>query len=247
MKKLGMVFLLAIAVLIMLVVGKNLFVKSLLAQGLTKAIHVPVSIGSVDVRFRTANIEVLNLRIQNPRGFPEKMMLNVPEIAIAFDLKAFWKGKTHFHEVRLNLEELVVIRNREGQLNVDSLRPQATPQRDSAKAGSSTLPKFLIDRLVLSIGKVVYKDYSSGGEPIVKEFDLGIQNREYRNIDDPQSLVSLIMFETLTRTTLAHLANLDLSAFQQDASGILSHGLNLLGSNTDKVQKVAENLLSIFE
>ncbi len=247
MKKIGFILFIIVAVAMILVVGKNVIVKSMLDRGLSKAAHVPVSIGSARVEFRNAKIELRDLRIQNPRSFPERMMLHAPEIAIDFDPKAFWAGKTHFEEVRLNLEELIVIRNREGLLNVDALRPKESAKNDSKRSSESPSPKFLIDKLILTVGKVVYKDYSLGGDPVVQEFNIGIQNREYQNIDNPQSLVSLIVFETLTRTTLSSLVNLDLSAFRNDASGILSQGLNLLGSNTDKVQKVAENLLSIFE
>ncbi len=247
MKKIGFILFLIFVVFFTLVVGKNVFVKSMLDRGLSKAAHVPVSIGSANVELGNAKIELRDLKIQNPRSFPEKMMLHAPEIAIDFDLKAFWSGKTHFEEVRIDLDELIVIRNREGQLNVDALRPRDSSKANPERSTGSKLPKFLIDKLVLTVGKVIYKDYSLGGDPVVQEFNIGIQNREYRNIDNPQSLVSLIMFETLTRTTLSSLVNLDLSAFQNDASGILSQGLNLLGSNKDKVQKVAENILGIFK
>ncbi len=247
MKKAGLIVFLIFAVFFTLAVGKNVFVKSMLDRGLSKAAHVPVSIGGARVELRNAKIALTDLKIQNPRSFPEKMMLYAPEIAIDFDPKAFWSGKTHFEEVRLDLAELIVIRNREGQLNVDAMRPKGDPKRDPKRSSGSTLPKFLIDKLILTVGKVTYKDYSLGGDPVVQEFNIGIHDREYRNIDDPQSLVSLIVFETLTRTTLSSLVNLDLSAFQNDASGILSQGLNLLGSNKDKVQKAAENLLGIFK
>ncbi len=247
MKRIGNILFFIVITVMVLALGKNLFVKSMLDRGLSKAAHVPVSIGGAKVELRNAKIELRDLKIQNPRSFPEKMMLHAPEIAIDFDPKAFWQGKTHFEEVRLDLAELVVIRNREGQLNVDAMRPKEDSKTSPERPSEAKLPKFLIDKLVLTVGKVIYKDYSLGGDPVVQEFNIGIQGREYRDIDDPQRLVSLIMFETLTRTTLSSLVNLDLSAFQNDASGILSQGLNLLGSNKDKVQKVAENLLGIFK
>ncbi len=250
MKRLGIILFVVIVVFFTFLVGKNLLAKSLLAGGLSQAAHVPVSIGSTRVELKNAKISLKDLRVKNPRGFHEDLMLDAPEIAIDFDLKAFWQGKTHFQEVRLDLSELVVIRNRDGQLNVDALRPKDTSRKESGQQASSAktaTPKFLIDKLILTVGKVTYKDYSVGPEPAIQEFNVGIRGREYSHIDNPQSLVSLIMFEALTRTTLVNLANLDLSAFQNDASGILSSGLNFLGSNKDKVQKVAQELLSIFK
>ena len=109
-------------------------------------------------------------------------------------------------------------------------------------------PKLMIDKLSLSIGKVVYKDYSQGGQqPQVQTFDINIQNREYRNIDNPSAIVSLVMFEALTRTSLSRLANLDLDSFKEGGIQALSKGLGVVSDGTDVVQNTTKQLLNLIK
>ena len=248
MKKWVTILVVCIGFFVVLSVAKNALLQSILTRGLSQATHVPVSIGHLNAQFTKAKIEVKELRIQNPGGFQDRLMLHAPEIAIDFEPAALWKGRMHFQEVRLNLSELVVIRDKNGKTNLDALKPKEAAQPSkTAPQKTGQAPKLQIDRLHLTVGKVTYKDYSVGPNPVVQEFQIGINNREYKDIDNPQTLISLIVFETLTRTTLSHLANLDLGLFQQDASGVLSHGLNLLGSNGEKIQEATQKLLNIFK
>ena len=247
MKKIFKPILWVVIVVIVLGVAKNGVTQAVLTSAVSGAAHVPARIGSVNLSFISASIRIKNFRLANPAGFSEKQMMDIPQIFIDFDPKALFKGQAHFEEVRLDLKELVVVKNKEGKLNVDAVKPSAKDKKQSeekAKAASGGKPpKLHIDKLVLSIGQVVYKDYSGGGEPQIQSFNIDIKDREYDNIDNPQQIVSLVMFEELTRTSLSALANLDLGAFKEGGISALSKGLGAVTDGTDTVATTAKQLL----
>ena len=76
------------------------------------------------------------------------------------------------------------------------------------------MPDIQIDLLALKIDRVIYKDYSKGGSPKVKEFNVNIDER-YVDITDPQSLGRLIIVKALKNTTIASLANFDIGKLQK--------------------------------
>jgi len=222
-------------------------VGMMLEGGISKAAHVPVHIGSTHVGLLSSSINLKNIRVYNPKGFPERRMLDAPQLFIHFDLPAFFKSKVHFKQVRINLKELIVIKNRDGRLNVDAAKPTETERNKKEKAKPGKAPEFQIDELHLTIGRVVYKDYSAGPPPQVQTFEIGIQDRVFTNINDPTAVVSLVMFEALTRTTLSRLVNLDISVFKEGASDVLSKSLGLVGDGTGTIQDTAKNILKLFD
>ena len=250
MKKIIKVAVLVVVVFVVLGVVKNTIAQTIISGAISSAAHVPVQIGSTHVGLMATKIDIKNLRVYNPRNFPDKLMIDVPQIFIDFDPSALFKGQVHFKEVKLDLKEMVVIRNKEGKMNVDSVKP-TTQQKSDAKEqakpspGKNT-PKLMIDKLSISIGQVIYKDYSAGGAPQVQTFNINIKDREYTNIDNPASVVSLLMFEALTRTTLSSLVNLDVNAFKDGGIQALSKGLGVVGDGTEVVQNKAKELLNFL-
>lgn len=250
MKQAIKIVVVVLVVLAVLSTVKNTIVQTMLSAALSKAAHVPVQIGSTRVGFLSASIEIKKLRAYNPNNFPDKLMLDVPQITIHFDPPALFKGQAHFKQVDLNLKELYVIRDKNGRLNVDAVKPTKTEttkaKNDSKAVSEGKAPQLLIDKLSLSIGRVVYKDYSAGPKPAIQTFDINIQNREYRNIQDPGALVSVILFEALTRTTLSRLTDLDLHSFKEGGLNALSDSLGLAGNGKEAVQNAAKKLISLF-
>ncbi|MBU0684145.1 MAG: hypothetical protein KJ864_07660, partial [Candidatus Omnitrophica bacterium] len=67
-------------------------------------------------------LEISNLRIYNPRGYHDRIMLDMPEVYVNYDLVAIFKKKVHLLEMKINLKELVVVKNVKGEVNLDSLK-----------------------------------------------------------------------------------------------------------------------------
>ncbi len=237
----------AVVLVLVLGVAKNAIAKAVISSAVSAAAHVPARIGGVNISFVAASIRIKNFQLSNPAGFPERIMVDIPQIFIDFDPGALLKGRAHFEEVRLDIKQLTVIKNREGKTNVEAVKPSAKEKKQSHEkanaASGGKSPKLHIDKLVLSIGQVVYKDYSAGGEPQVQSFDINIKDREYTDIDNPAQVVSLVMFEALTRTSLSRLANLDIDSFKEGGIQALSKGLGAVTDGTDAVSTSAKELL----
>jgi uncharacterized protein involved in outer membrane biogenesis len=251
MKKPVKVLLIVVACLFVLSLLKNAIAQGAMAGAISHAAHVPVKIGSVNVSLLSSSIRIKNFRLYNPKGFPEKLMVDVPMIFVDFELPELFKGRARFKEVTLDLKEMVVIKNKDGKLNVDAVKPTEQEKKEAKdkarpEAGKKA-PKLLIDSLKISIGRVVYKDYSSGGAPTVQTFDINIRGREFKNIDNPTMIVSLVMFEALTRTTLSRLVSLDVSAFKEGGLQALNSGLGLVGDGTTTAENTAKQLINLFQ
>lgn len=204
--------------------AKDLLARISVEQGVRFATGLPLNIRSFHIGLLETVVKVENLLAFNPPGYPEKVMADIPEIYVDYGLRDLSKGKVHLEEMRLHLRELVVVKNRQGEVNLNALkvarapRSQAPPPSQPQKKGKA--PKVEIDRLELKIGKVVFKDYSRGGAPSVREFNINFHER-VENLTGVESLVSLIIMKALMHTTLDQLANFDLERLP----GTLSHSL----------------------
>ncbi len=173
-------------------------------------------------------IGINELQLHNPGGFEDDIMMDLPEIYVDYNLGAFMGGKAHLEEVRLNLKEFLVVKNADGQLNLDSLRvvketegeEEKEVEKDDGKKEETKMPDLQIDLLEMKIGRVIYKDYSKGTPPKEKVFNVNIDER-YENITDPKSFVRLIIVKALKNTTIANLTNFDLGKLQKGIAGTI--------------------------
>jgi hypothetical protein len=208
-----------LVVIIALFFGKNMIIKTSVTTGVKAMTGLKLGIRSMNVGVFKSLIGINELQLYNPSGFEDKLMMDLPEIYVDYNLGAIMGGKAHLEEVRLNLREFLVVKNANGQLNLDSLRvveetEDEEVKKDDGKKEKTEMPDIQIDLLELKIDRVIYKDYSKGTSPKVKEFNVNIDER-YENITDPQSFVRLIIVKALKNTTIASLANFDIGKLQK--------------------------------
>lgn len=216
MKKLLAVVIGILAILLVLSFIKDTLIKVSVEKGVRLVTGLQLNMRSLNVGIIRTLVGIKNLTLFNPKGYPDKVMLNMPEIYVDYNLPSIMKGKVHLEEMRINLKEFAVIKNEKGEVNLDSLKV-VQAEKEGRRPGTKEkgkVPEIQIDSLELKVGKVIYKDYSRGGAPIVKEFNIDL-NEKYENITDPYSLVSLIIVKTLMNTTIARLANFDLRGLQE--------------------------------
>ncbi len=125
----------------------------------------------------------------NPRGFPEGLLVSCPKINVILDRASLFNHKPHFLLVEVDLKEMVLTKNKEGKLNVDSLKVVHP-------SGSSPSVPLQIDILNLSIGKIVYKDYTVGTYPSVRVFDVN-RHQTYKSIPTARQLAVLVLSEPM--------------------------------------------------
>lgn len=212
------------AVLIALFFGKNMIIKTSVTAGVRAMTGLKLSIGSMNVGVFKSLIGINELQLHNPPGFGDGLMIDLPEIYVDYDLGSFIAGKAHLEEVRLNLKEFMVVKNEAGELNLDSLKAIGATEEeevvDEGKKEKTEMPDLQIDLLVLKIDRVIYKDYSKGTPPKVKEYNVNI-NERYENITNPKTFVSLIILKALKNTAIARLANFDIGKLQKGIAGTI--------------------------
>lgn len=226
-------------VLAVLFLGKGWMAKTAVSSGVRAVTGLDLSIQKMDVGIFRTRLRVTRMTLKNPKGFPDPVMVKIPEFYVDYDLPALLRGKVHLRELKLNLEEFVVVKNEAGKLNLDSLRSvqKAKEQRKTAKKKQGARPTpFQIDRLHLKVGKVIFKDYSKV-PPSVREFNVNI-DEHYQNITDPVALGSLIVARVLIRTTVANLTGFDVGALEGYAREILQSSREVASQVLQEVGKL---------
>ena len=156
------------AVLIVLVVAKNVIAKTVVESGVRLITGLRLSMDGMDLGLLETSIGIRGLKLYNPPGFADPLMVSLPEIYVDYDPIALLSGGVHLEDMRLDLQEFTVERNAQGQLNLDSLAVVKESKRArQGQPAAATKPKtrLRIDVLDLRIGTVLYKDYSAGSPP----------------------------------------------------------------------------------
>jgi len=232
-------------ILIVLFIGKNMIIKTSVTTGVKAVTGLKLSIRSMNVGVFKSLLGINELQLYNPAGFEDKLMVDLPEIYVDYNLGAIMGGKVHLEEVRLNLKEFIVVKNEAGELNLDSLRVVKETEGEEAtkedeKQEKTEMPDIQIDLLKMKIDKVIYKDYSKGTPPKEKVFNVKI-DEQYENITDPQSFIRLIIFKALKNTTIASLTNFDLGKLQSGISGTVKKTTEMAHQATGRALEAGKN------
>jgi len=200
-------------------------------------------------------VSIEDLRLLNPPGYKDRVMLDMPEIYVDYNLPALIAGKVHLNKLRLNMSEFVVVKNEKGEINLNALNvvKEQKGEKKVTPAEKAKMPDMQIDVLELKVGKVVYKDYSMGGLPRVQEFNINIDER-YLNVDDPDKLVSLIVVKAISNTSIARLTGFDLKGLENtigDTLGtaqlIVDRAQDVITTGGETARKTVEGLQDIIK
>jgi hypothetical protein len=97
--------------------------------------------------------------------------------------------------LELEIKEIGMSRNKEGKLNVDSLKIVTEKSTEKKKKPAKHLA-MQIDILKLGMSRVVSRDYSVKGPSVIKVHDINLK-KTYKNITSAQQLAALIISEPL--------------------------------------------------
>lgn len=246
MRKLLTFVVAVVAILFVLSFAKNSIAKSAV-EGVCRAVTgLELKIRSLNLGIVNSLIRVEDLRLFNPPGFKDRTMVDIPEIYVDIDAGSIMSGEVRLKEVRLNMEELVIVKNADGRLNLDSLKPEAKKKEEAKPGEKKAGPKMRIDLLLLRVNRVIYKDYSKR-EPTVREFNVNL-NEKYENIDNINALVPLIMSRAVMNTAVSSLVRLDMKDMMSsfDVSGADLGGIQMekLSGWTSGLKEQASGALS---
>lgn len=234
MKKRYLILIIILCVFLVLIIGKNMVIKHVLAGGVKTLTGLKMHIDKTDVGVFSTKIALEGLTLYNPKDFPDKVMIEMPELYVDYDLGAMFKKNVHLSELRINLKEFVVVRNKDGSLNLDSLKVVKETKQESAQPDKKVKKakpdgSFQIDVMSLKIDKVIFKDYSVGDKPKITEYPVKI-NEKFTNINDPKKVANVIIVKAIMNTAIGRLTSFDVNALAASASDTLKGATKIIGS-----------------
>ncbi|MDO8663082.1 MAG: hypothetical protein Q7K98_07715 [Candidatus Omnitrophota bacterium] len=195
MRKKIRIIILAVIFLLGFCLARDFLIKSLIGTVATSVTGAPTSVGGLSLSIMRQSVRISNFKIYNPKGFPKDILVNIPRMRVACDLGALITGKIHLKQLDLEIKEIGMVKNKEGKFNVDSLKIAAEKSGGKEKKPAKKLA-MQIDALSLGMGRVVERDYSGQGQPVVKVYDINLK-KSYKNITSAQQLAALIISEPL--------------------------------------------------
>lgn len=238
MKKVFMSIIVVLLILVVVAVfARDMFARAFFTNALRKITGLEVKTSAIRIGLSKSFVAIEGLEVSNPAGFPDKLMIQAPEIYVAYDLGAFFKQKVHLSEIRIDIAQLAVIQDKSMKLNVNSLAlllPKPSGQKP---------PEVKIDTLKLKIGKVVYKNYGLGPEPKAVEFNPNI-DETFTDVTDPSKITSEILVKVLSRLGISDLASFGTKTFKEEVAKIEGQAKTAAG---EAVNKAKEGLQNIFK
>ncbi|MCA9401631.1 MAG: hypothetical protein KC713_08385, partial [Candidatus Omnitrophica bacterium] len=120
MKKFIFKLLITIGVLLaVIILARNVIVKTAMQAGVSSFTGASLDIKRLNIGLADTLIHIEDLKMKNPKDFEEPMMVDLPEVYVDYVLSDILRGNLHFKEIRLNMKEFIVVKNKNGELNLD--------------------------------------------------------------------------------------------------------------------------------
>lgn len=236
--------LVGIVVLVVIVLlGKNLIAKAALSAGIKMVTGLNAQVAGMQVGLLRPVLGIQGLKIMNPAGYPDPVMVHLNEFFVDYNLQALLSGKAHLRMLRLDLDEVTLVKRADGQTNINQIKilQQKPGQAKSAqqKVGGKA-PQVQIDALELRIGKVLFKDYTR--QPAsVKTFELNI--KEHHEHVNPYSLVGLVVLKIMAKTGLAAVTGINVADLQAGVNEALRASTEQFNQLLKGSQAMGQNAL----
>ena len=114
-------FLIVFLIAVFSVIFKDRIIKHYLVKWATEKAGTQVIIDDLKLNILNGSVQIENFRIQNPSRFPEGTLLYMPLIRADFDVQVLKKKKLHLRSLTFSIEELNIIKNKEGTYNYKDL------------------------------------------------------------------------------------------------------------------------------
>ncbi len=203
----------------LLVVGRNSIVRAAMVRAVRSALGAELTVEEVRIGIRRSRVEMSGLRLKNPDGFGGGDALVIPAIGIDYVPAALLRGKAHFREVAIWIDELNVVRGEDGRVNLDVLLPEPPPEREVPVAeepdpDDEPPTEFLVEKLALKIGRANFRDLGSGRSETI---DLDLEE-EFRNVSSSADIWRLILITATRNSLFRRLTGLDLKSLESELS-----------------------------
>lgn len=195
-----------LAAVVVLLIFKDGILKKIAEARVQSETGLKASIGEFHVSLRSGAVHLKDFKLLNTREFGDSPLLDMPEIYVLLDVRQAAGSKLHFKEVRFNLAQAHVVKNKSGKLNLEALGKR---HKDSAGPKSKKQRRQMafggIDRLYLTLGSIKYTDLQDPAQN--DERNLGIKNELVENVRSEEELeaqVLTVLFRAVIQEWMEH-------------------------------------------
>ena len=187
------VIIVIVLALMLVAIGRNSIMKWAVRTVAKNFMGIELEMDSARLGVLNTDIILSNVVVMSPKSFEDKQMMKASSIYVNYELMPLIFKKVHLTDLKLDISEIVVIKDPEGKMNTDVVKKIA--KRGVIQEGGNGKPggppteqdemknvQLEIDRVTISLGKVIFKDYSSGGRPQVSMVQLGISRAQFRDV-----------------------------------------------------------------
>jgi hypothetical protein len=185
-----------ILVLLAIVVGLFLFkdpiLKKITVSRIRSQTGLQSEIGAFHISLGSGAVHLQNFKLLNLGEFGGSPLLDIPEIYLLLDAQHTTTDKLHFKEVRLNLAQLHVIKDKSGRYNIDQLaKLPKQPKAPKTKRDQSSVQFGGIDRLYVTLGSIKYTDLRDPTQN--EEMNLNIKDELFRDVRTEEELQARLL------------------------------------------------------
>jgi uncharacterized protein involved in outer membrane biogenesis len=187
-------FFLAVVLVVVFFLSLNSILRVLVEHNIRRQTGLDAEIGKFSLGLVGPTVEIRDLKIYNPPSFGGTLFLDIPEIHAEFDRAALLRHDVHFTLLRLDLNELNIVKNQAGQTNIFALG-LVSPSKKPGGGRITPLKDFKntafppIDVLNVSIGKARFIDLKDQRNN--RGQNIGIEDCVIKNVKSPADLAGL--------------------------------------------------------
>jgi hypothetical protein len=237
MKKWLLKILAALVVLvIVLFLSLNLIARLSVEYGAKKITGFPLQVGSVNLKVFRSTVDVRDILLKNPPEYKEPLFVNMPELYIDYRLGSMLGGAPHVNEMRINIKQLIVVKNDKGETNAQKLKSVVSSGKSSSK--------YYVDSLHIHVGTVIIKDFSRP-KPTERNVTLNI-DATYKNISDSTDITRLVLLTVMSQVRLPEIGintedlKKNLGDVTNQAGKALQGAADTVGGLLDGIKKSVE-------
>jgi uncharacterized protein involved in outer membrane biogenesis len=187
-KWLFILMLAAVAVVVGLLLSKDAILKATVEQQIRAQTGMDAKIGRLSLGLLSPVVTIENLKLHNTPEFGGTPFLDIRELHLEYDRDALAQRKLKIKLLRLNLEELTVVRNPNGTTNISTMNTPA-PSKPPKLAGDIEFKG--VDVLNLSLGKIQLIDLKEPRNNRIRNVNL--QNQVFHNVRTPGDLYGVLL------------------------------------------------------
>lgn len=187
------------------IIARNILARTIITKGVKTVTGMAIDVKSINIGLFHSGISVAGLKVYNPQGFTDKLLADIPEVYVDFDLAGLFRNRVHLRKLKIDINQLNVVLSESRKLNLNSLA-LFLPQPGAGKP-----PQIQIDELWLKVGKVTYKAYLPALGVKSKEFNMALDEK-FNDVTNPSSVAADVLKRILRHFGIANLANFDINA-----------------------------------